>query len=386
LLLVPKGAKKTPREISVPTARDRIVLRALADLIIELFPSSRGEIPQSKVYSVSKHLSLDVFDTYIRIDIENFYPSIKHDRVFQLLGRKIRKKVILKAIKDALETPTVADGHAKLPASVRNTIGVPQGLAISNPLAELILAEIDESYSKRTDMAYTRFVDDVLILCKSGDAAVIEKEFLAELSASGLKAHPMSKAGDKSTSGPVTDGFAYLGYVFRPQQISVRPSSVTRLESSLARSFTRYKKSVEEHPQTAKIALARCKWQVDLTITGCFYKGAARGWLQYYRQMDDYTLLKQLDATVARFASRFQMPAQFDPKKFMRAYWEIRHPRPGSSYIPNFDNFETDDKRNILRGHIRDVDSMSTTDVDREFFAFVDKAVSRLEHDIGLTS
>ncbi|WP_328524588.1 RNA-directed DNA polymerase [Kribbella sp. NBC_00359] len=387
LLLVSKGPGKPPREIAVPTARDRIVLRALANLIIEIYPGTRGEIPQAKVQNVRNYLDSGQFDTYIRIDIENFYPSIRHSDLFKALSGKVRKKVIAQALRDALETPTVPDGSPKRPASGRNKHGVPQGLAISNPLAELILADIDRIFDARHDVAYVRFVDDILILCQDAASKSIETDCVDRLRMLGLEAHHSSPKGGKSSHGPVADGFDYLGYKFHPGLTTVRQSSVARIESSLARAFTAYKKHSQERPSEEHLAFQRCLWQVNLTISGCIYKTAARGWLQYYRQMDDLILLNKLDATVTRFAKRFGLAKQFTPKRFLRAYWEIRHPRSGSKYVPNFDTYTIDERRTALLDlGIGRVSAMSDKQVNATFFTIVNKAVSRLEHDIGLTS
>src|ERR1043165_8312970 len=80
-LLVSKGAGRNPRVVSVPSARDRIVLRALAEFLAQVYPAARGVIPQVRVEEVRAHLSHRIFDTYIRLDVKNFYPSIRHDIV-----------------------------------------------------------------------------------------------------------------------------------------------------------------------------------------------------------------------------------------------------------------------------------------------------------------
>ncbi|WP_329482853.1 RNA-directed DNA polymerase [Kribbella sp. NBC_01484] len=387
LLLISKGPGKPPREIAVPTARDRLVLRALADLIIEIYPDTRGEIPQAKVQNVRNCLDSGQFDTYIRIDIENFYPSIRHSDVFKALSGKIRKKALGQVLRDALETPTVPDGSPKRPASGRNRRGVPQGLAISNPLAELILTDVDKFFDTNNDVAYVRFVDDILILCDGAASESIEADCIDRLKRLGLDAHRSLPKGGKSSRGAVADGFDYLGYKFHPGLTTVRQSSVARIESSLARAFTAYKKHCQEHPGEEHLAFQRCLWQVNLTISGCIYKTAARGWLQYYRQMDDLTLLNKLDATVVRFTKRFGLARQFTPKRFLRAYWEIRHPRSGSRYVPNFDTYRIDERRSALLDlGVGRVSAMSDKQVNAAFFSIVNKAVSRLEHDIGLTS
>ncbi|GAA3090270.1 hypothetical protein GCM10020001_001670 [Nonomuraea salmonea] len=133
-----KGAGRAPRVLSIPTARDRIVLRALADCLTALFPQTRGVIPHQRVLEVATAVAAGTYDSYIKLDIVNFYPSIVHSQIEQELRTKIRKKEILGAVLGAVRTPTVPSGQRDRTPNER---GVPQGLAISNILAELVMGK-----------------------------------------------------------------------------------------------------------------------------------------------------------------------------------------------------------------------------------------------------
>ncbi|SEQ09621.1 hypothetical protein SAMN05216188_10247 [Lentzea xinjiangensis] len=151
------------------------------------------------------------------------------------------------------------------------------------------------------------------------------------------------------------------------------------------RKFTRYKKDRNTDDPEGTVP-ARCEWYVNLTITGCIYKGMARGWLHYFRQMNDYTLLKKLDSTVASFVRRFNVPARIELKSFMRAYWAINKPGPmPSKYIPNFDTMNIEVKRTILIDlfGFSVIGSMTDEGVIAKFEDLVGEAVSELEKDVG---
>jgi hypothetical protein len=66
--------------------------------------------------------------------------------------------------------------------------------------------------------------------------------------------------------------------------------------------------------------------EVNLLITGFTFKQTERGWIQYYRQMNDYRLLNRLDATVRHFTYRFGLPPYLEPRQFTQAYWAARFP------------------------------------------------------------
>lgn len=378
--LVLKGLGQFPRELSIPTVRDRMVLRVLSELLIAVFPHSAGRLPQMCVAAVMKDLDNKAYDTFVRIDVMNFYPSIDHDVLLDKIGSRVKKKEILRLLRSAITTPTAAD-KAPRPRH-RASRGVPQGLSIANPLAELYLDGVDQRAASNADSSYHRFVDDILILCHAQDAPTIDAECRAALAEVGLEAHPPSKNG-KSQIGLISDGFTYLGYVFSSSRVSVRSSSVTRLEAHLASIHATWQHELNRK-MNPTIAMQRFLWHRNLAITGCVFQGAASGWLQYFRQMTDLTLLKRLDATVDRLGKRYSVPKALRPKTFMRSYWVIKHPRSRSAaYVPNFDLYGLPEMGRELRLMGSDTSAMSEDEIKDSFYRMVSKAVRDLEHDVG---
>lgn len=377
-LLQSKGANRAPRIISVPTARDRITLRALAELLSVIYPQSRGPMPQQRVAEVKEALTHARYDGFIKLDIQNFFPSIEHGLIESALRRRIRKQEIIDAIMGAVSTATVADRGK---SAAINTIGIPQGLSISNALAELVVHPIDEVFRNDTRCKYLRFVDDVLILCDSSDADDIYEQAEFEFRNRGLTVHPLGDPASKSQKGRTAMGFDYLGYRFDSTQISVRDSSVRNLESSMARIFTRFHKTNDEERPAA---IRLCRRRINLLVTGCIYEDNPYGWLNYYRQLDDRKLLKRLDATVARFLRRFDMPSNFEVKSFLRAHWAILHPHGRDRrYIPNFDGLDADGMRELISDFIGEDAALRLPDraVSRVFKRVMKQVTSELERD-----
>lgn len=52
--LISKGAGKFPRILSIPTVRDRLVLRGLCDFLQITFDKAVGELPQRKIDVLSR--------------------------------------------------------------------------------------------------------------------------------------------------------------------------------------------------------------------------------------------------------------------------------------------------------------------------------------------
>lgn len=224
---------------------------------------------------------------------------------------------------------------------------------------------------------YVRYVDDILILCDHVDVDRISKLAVTLFGELGLKVHEVSGGGSKSSTGDISDGFSYLGYTFNPLTISVRDQSVRNVENSIARIFTRYK-----HEKNVRLLESR----INTLITGCIYGGNPYGWLHYFRQMNDLTLLKRLDVFVGEMKKRSKVPTGFATKSFVRAYWSITHPHgKDGKYIPNYDVMDIDKMRDILAVHLgeEEVAKISDSGIGVAFRRLMGKLTVELEKDIG---
>ncbi len=387
--LISKGASSSPRVVSIPTARDRVVLKSLALLLAEIFPHAKTPMAQVRIVELVKEIRLGRFDSFVRIDLRNFYPSIRHHVVREQLHRRIKSPALVDLFTKAISAPTVPAGAAR--PKLSRIVGVPQGLPISNPLAELAMAAVDEVFSgSGKNFRYFRYVDDVLLLCFASDANQLFDRVASECSRSGLTVHPIENKG-KSQIGKIVDGFEYLGYRFRPDQVSVRRASVQKLETTIVQLFSNYRhRLLEAETDHARAVLAQAtRRRLDLVIAGCVFEQVPRGWIHYFSQLTDMTLVFRLDAFVARMVRRFDFPVNVPLKSFRRALWHISHPKPSSStYIPNFDKYEGVDKREFLEGLFpkEDFSHLQSHEISDRFRSEVRRLVSMMERDISAIS
>jgi hypothetical protein len=348
--LISKGQGKPPRVISIPTARDRIVLRALCHLLGEVFPEAKLELPHVAIDSLKVALASGKFTDYVKLDLENFYPSIPHAVLFRALKKRIRKPEILALLKAAVETPTVPESKGRK-GSAPSTIGVPQGLAISNLLAEITLQSVDSAYKNRGDIWYFRYVDDILILTPPGQADAIDAEVVDSLTALGLKPHPPSPSGSKSKIAPLTHPFTFLGYEINNSRISIRHESVLKFESSLASIFTGYRHRLSRATKLheKEQALALCRWKLNLRITGCIFQGKRLGWVFYFSQITSTDRLRAVSHTIDALLQRFSLATVLKPKSLIKTHYESkRKSKDSHGYIPNFDTMSLAEMRGIL--------------------------------------
>ncbi len=359
-------------------------------MLKEVFPEANAATPQEKVAKLQMEISSGLYDSFLRLDIIDFYPTISHEAIFSNLGNRVRKPEIVHALRKALSTPTLSDQASK--SGVCNIVGVPQGLSISNLIAEIAMLKLDSTINARTDVMYLRYVDDIIILCRNDAIESLHRDLVRLCSEIGLKMHPLGGAGSKSQSGTLDKTFDYMGYLFADSTISVRPQSISKIRASLARVFTRYKHEVDKSGitnwQVIK-AQSECKWRLDLIITGCVLDQRRRGWLHFFSQIDDLSILKGLDASVRNYSKRFGLDGVISPKTFIRAYWEIKRGIATSeSYIPNFDKFTIADKRNVLASvfHVGDAQTFSEDEVISMFYREIRRLVNKLEQDVGSVS
>lgn len=386
--LISKGAASLPRQISIPTARDRIVLRALCDTLAEVFPKAKLTLPQTVIESLILALQSGKFVEYAKIDLEKFYPSISHSLIKESISKRVKKNQIEWLIESAIKTPTASGVHRKNGLCL-NSHGVPQGLAISNILAEISLSSIDDKFKVSEDFWYQRYVDDILILAPQGDAENIAKNIIGELISLGLSPHPIG-VDSKSKTGFLNEVFCFLGYEVNKNEILIRKESILRFESSIAKIFTAYRHKLKnaKNSKDKQRALGYCIWKLNLRITGCIFKGKRLGWVAYYSKITSTSQLRAVNHTVRKLITRFGLEKEITPKSLIKTYYEFtKGDKASHKYIPNFDGLSVRQKRDYLAMWYGDKAlSMPEVVVLRNFEMKINKATRELEEDIAQVS
>ncbi|MEA5673444.1 reverse transcriptase domain-containing protein [Pseudomonas sp. MH2] len=386
--LILKGATSCPRQISIPTARDRIVLRALCDSLAVIFPESKLALPQTVIESLSAALASGKYSEYIKVDLQKFYPSIPHELIEKSIKNKIRKVEFRELINAAITTATVpeAKGGKNAPKNMR---GIPQGLAISNILAETALQTIDCKYKSDNTIWFKRYVDDILILTTRGRSADIADQIIDDLKRLGLSPHAI-EAGSKSKIDKLSVPFDFLGYEIDKNQIQIKQSSILRFESSLANILTAYRHrlAAARSKKDKERAVAYCSWKLNLRITGCILEGKRLGWVAYFSQISTTTQLRSINHTISKLIERAGLTGKIKLKSLIKTFYELKHgEKQEHKYIPNFDNMTIGQKRERLKMWYGDlVDKFSDSKVERLLMIKIKKAVRELEEDIAQKS
>lgn len=354
LILKSKGAGKAPREIALPAVRDRVALRAMAVTLNIIEPRCSIELAPSKIASVIEAAETGIYTHFLKLDVEDFYPTISHDWLRAALKQLLRREDLVGQYMAAVTTPTLSgsDRHEKQTSS----LGVPQGLAVSNGLAELAVAHVDHAMGRHDGIAYFRYVDDILILMDRDRSSELWPELVTLFGLAGLKVHKLKRDdASKSAVGRFSDGFEFLGYRFEWPRVTVRRGSVSRVEASIARAFTRYRYAVEGPPRRSgwsEVCSRKLEWHLNLVVTGCRFEDRRSGWLAYYSQIRHHQLLEHLDRLVMQQIQRQERRGNevgFVPKSFVDSYrFAASRKRDVTGFVPNFDAMDTSELRRLL--------------------------------------
>lgn len=366
MLLFLKSPRKPPRQVCVPTVRDKLTLSALNELLGVVYGSHcRTQMPQVIINDISDNISK--FDSFIKLDVASFYASIKHDVLLRKLHSKIKKPEIINLIQGAIETESLGYPVKEKVKRKKREIGIPEGLPISNSLANIYLASLDKKYKSDSRIVYFRYVDDILILVNKKNLQSVKKNVIRDLKRLGLETN------DKNADGEIKQGCEYLGYFLNSDGITVRSSSILKVEQSLEELIVKMKKEPLEYT----------KWKLNLKITGFIYGGNKYGWMFFYSQITDTSLLFRLDDLIGKLLKRYGVDPSVKCKRFVRTYHEIRQALHTTTYVPNFDKYTIDDKRRVIsQVYKADFSKADEQKVQDLFGKIIAKEIRDIEKDI----
>ena len=224
-------------------------------------------------------------------DLKDFFGTVDHTRLMQLIARRVSDGRVLKLIEQILEAPVREGGREE--ATER---GTPQGGVVSPLLANLLLTPFDKEMRAR-GYQLTRYADDWVVTCATRSAA---RKALA-MARKVLKALGVTLNEEKTRIVHVRNGFEFLGYVVRQGK---RPMDLPqhRIKSG-ARPGTLYTQPGEKSRRRFKDkirAVTRRRAPVSTAQLIQDINPLIRGWGMYYRRAHVRRLFNQLDRWIER--------------------------------------------------------------------------------------
>jgi RNA-directed DNA polymerase len=376
--LASRGRDRPPRIFAVPTIRDRLALNALKATMADVYGMSGPEPSQRKIGRVIDAAHSGSYSHFMKLDIQNYFSSIRHHVLLERLSRDIRSATILDLASRAIQNTTVAFGEKSRGLSPEPD-GIPLGISISSVLAEVYLDDFDRQFSESFQLF--RYVDDVLVLLKDDRHPFSSMQ--SELRRLGLLTHPLGTHG-KCESGLISDGFGYLGYQIDDRSVVVSNAGIRKVESQLARLISQAARVPKGSAH--KREFDRLVWRLNLVIGGCLIDGTARGWIRYYNRVDSLTMLGHLDGLVRNLLGRYGLLGSVHVKRFISAYWASLDNSKFRRYAFDLDNVNASEARNHLvnlegwsRATVRD---LSDAEAQSAFRRQVRRHIIDIERDL----
>ncbi|MCL5128622.1 reverse transcriptase domain-containing protein [Algibacter sp. L4_22] len=267
-------------------------------------------------YKNNVHFAKDVFDEIKRrencvalvLDIENFFPSLNHKKLklawaktlgyktlpkdhFNLFKattkfsyvklkdlktknghfdekelskhRKTGKHTFFESIKDLIDSDVIIHKNQKHDDD-KNLMGIPQGLPISALLANIYMLDFDEAVIKeltlKHDVFYRRYSDDIVVICKEHQIALIEEfvknemaknkltvslekteKTLFKINNGRLQCYKIKKNGNLKENVPLN----YLGFEFYGYQTLIKSKNLAKFYREMKQTIKRKHKRVE---------------------------------------------------------------------------------------------------------------------------------------------
>jgi RNA-directed DNA polymerase len=199
---IPKGDGRQTRPLGIPTFEDKVLQRAVAmelEAVYEqdFLPCSYGFRPGRSAHQLLEDLREQLMRMrggwVLEVDIKQFFDTLDHARLRDIIRQRIGDGVLLRLIGKWLKAGVMEEG-----AYQRMDAGTPQGGVISPLLANVFLHEVLDVWFEqvvqprlRGQARLYRYADDFVIVFKQeADARRVMKVLPQRLGKYGLSIHP----------------------------------------------------------------------------------------------------------------------------------------------------------------------------------------------------
>lgn len=206
------NADNSPRPLAVPPFRDRVLQRAVAQVLQPIadalqyqhsygFRTGRSRL--NARYAIQSSWR-EGYRWVYESDIEDFFDSIGWQHLEIRLRALWGDDPLVTALCRWMQAPVEFEGQ-----TVTRSQGLPQGSPLSPLLANIMLDDFDNDMQAE-GFKLIRFADDFVVLCKSQQQA----QRAHQAAEASLQEHGLSLNKDKTRIADFSDGFYYLGYLF----------------------------------------------------------------------------------------------------------------------------------------------------------------------------
>jgi group II intron reverse transcriptase/maturase len=278
---IPK-ADGSKRPLGIPTVKDRVVQMAVKIVIEPIFEAdfqenSYGFRPKRDAHQAMNDVSLQLRSGKTKVidaDISKYFDTIPHDKLLNLVAKRIVDKNILKLIKMWLRAPVVEEDKGKKKYK-GNDKGTPQGGVISPLLANIYLDVLDtiwklKKVQERLGARLIRYADDFVVLCENNTERIL-RGIRAVLNSLELKLNEEKTKVAEVRQQDIT----FLGF-----SIGVKKSIRTGSEFPLIRPS---KEALKHIKAEIKSLTDRTNLALPTEVVIRKLNEVVRGWVGYFR-------------------------------------------------------------------------------------------------------
>ncbi|MDR2854969.1 MAG: group II intron reverse transcriptase/maturase [Methanomicrobiales archaeon] len=280
---IPKEEPGKVRKLGIPTAVDRVIQQAIAQILSALFEpqfheNSYGFRPKRSTHDALKQCQQNVNAGYIYVvdmDLEKFFDTVNQSKLIQVLSQTIKDGRVISLIHKYLNAGVLEKG-----VFAKTDIGVPQGGPLSPLLSNIMLNELDWELDRRGHK-FVRYADDCMIFCKSKRSA---ERTLANIIPFIERKLFLTVNREKTEVARITE-VKFLGYGFYRRKgeyrLKVHPKSVLKMKDKL-RELTSRSNGWGDEFRIMKLTRF------------------IRGWVNYFALADMESLLRNMDGWLRR--------------------------------------------------------------------------------------
>lgn len=231
-VLIPKEGKPgATRPLGIGCFEDKLVQGRVQELLISIYEPlfldwSYGFRPKRSchdaVRDLRQHLYAEEVEVVIDVDLANFFGTIDHGILKELLSKKIKDTKFMRYVSRMLKAGILTEGELTV-----SDEGVPQGSLcspiFSNIVAHYVIDEWLEDTVKplmKGNLKAFRYADDLVICCRYEEDAVRVKKALSKrlekykLKLNEEKTKMVNFSKRKSWRGIKQESFDFLGFTF----------------------------------------------------------------------------------------------------------------------------------------------------------------------------
>lgn len=266
------------RMLGIPTVVDRLIQQGISQILTPIYESEFSEHSYGFRPGRNAHQALMKCREYIQqgykyavdIDLENFFDTVNHSKLIELMSRKLKDGRLISLIHRFLRSGVEIKGK-----TIVSTDGVPQGGPLSPLLSNIMLNELDKELESRGHK-FVRYADDLTILNRSRRGACRVMESITKF----IERKLLLKVNKEKSVVSHVSKIKFLGYSFYnyrgESRLRIHPKSLGKMKARI------------------KALTGRSRgWSDEQRIL--YLREYLTGWMHYFKLADMESSLRTMD-------------------------------------------------------------------------------------------